>query len=188
LLLGLLIWSGCRHGLPDAEFQDMQNLQIGWMQLMEIAEAKYVAIADNHNAFMVAVDDTSNSWRQTLLAQDTVLRMRIERLSGSFERASRRHLFQLKELRSYLASNEIWLMRIAAEGAPRRAIRGSWEARSNQFKVKMDRILASQLEFQVFGPEYDLLAKRIPGMTDAPGDAVQPIPVAVPPVPAVAPN
>jgi hypothetical protein len=193
LLLGLLLWSGCRHGLPEQEFTDMHNLQSGWMRLMEKAEDHYVTQAERHNKLLTAVTDTTNHWRQAQLSQDTVLRLRIERLTGSFDRASRRHLFQLKELRSFLEDNEIWLMRIDAEGAPRRQIRGSWEARSNQFTAKMNRILASQAEFEVFAPDYDLISQRIPGMTDAPasppaeaGENPAPVPV-VQPIPAPAP-
>lgn len=157
----------------------MHNLQIGWMSLLEDAESKYVVIANAHNEFMAAVGDTTQHWRQLAIQQDSSLAVRIQRLGDQFGRASRRHLFQLKELRSFLEANEVWLMRVETEGAPRRAIRGSWEARSTQFKTKFEHIQNSLLEFDGFAEDYAELKRRIPGMEPTAADGL-PTPTALP--------
>lgn len=197
LILALLSLGGCRSGIPEAELTAMHDGQRAWVQIMEKAESKYVEVATRHNTFMMAVQDTSNHWRQATIRQDTALQLRIARLRESFDGASRRRLFQLKELHSFLDANEVWLMRIEVEGAPRRAILGSWEARKTQFGSMLGALDASHEELEALQPEYDKISKIIPGMsaTDAvtPSAALvpQPIPnrqpVAVPqPAPSVA--
>ncbi len=164
--------------MPESELKDMHNLQRGWMQSLEGAEAKYMKVAERHNSFIVAVDDTSNHWRQMQLSQDTLLQLSIDRLSDRFERLSRRHLFQLKELRSFLEANDVWLLRIETESATRRTVRGSWDARTTQFRTKFDQILVAQSEFETLIPDYDKLSQRIPGMADPVAEA----PVVAPPL------
>jgi hypothetical protein len=164
----------------------MHNLQNGWRQILATAEDKYAKHADRHNALMVAVEDTSNHWRQSVLQQDSSLRVSIERLRGNFEAASHRHLSYLKEIHAFIKDNEVWLMRIETEGMPRRAARGSWDARTAQFASMYARINASQAEFDVFKPDYERIARQLPGLAlDAAGQptALQNAPAVPQPLP-----
>ncbi len=191
LFWALLFLGGCRSGIPEAELNDMHEGQRSWMQIMEKAESKYVDVATRHNSFMQAIQDTSNHWRQAAIKQDTALQLRIARLRESFDGASRRRLFQLKELHSFLDANEVWLMRIEVEGAPRRAILGSWEARKTQFGSMLGALDSSHEELEALQPEYDKISKIIPGMSaaDVVTPSVAPIPQAIPnPQPVAAPQ
>ena len=191
LFLALLSLGGCRSGIPEAELSEMHEVQRGWMQIMQKAESQYVSMATRHNDFMLAVQDTSNHWRQAAIKQDTALQLRIDRLQTSFDGASRRRLFQLKELQGFLDANEVWLMRIEVEGSPRRAILNSWEARRTQFGSMLGALDASHGDLDALQPEYDKISRLIPGMSTAEAITPAAAPVSQPipnPQPVAAPQ
>lgn len=166
-ILALILLCGCRNALPEDELRAMHNVQNGWQQILTSAEAKYSEHANLHNSLMVAVDDTSNAWRQNVLKQDSSLRVRIRNYHLDFETTSRRHLSHLKVLHTFLQDNEVWMMRVETESIPRRAARGSWEARTSEFASIYNVIVASQTSFQLFKPEYDKISKQLPGLSGA---------------------
>ncbi len=161
----MLLMAGCRYGLPDSEARDMRNVQTGWMQLLEVSESKFETVAERHQSFITAIQDTTNHWRQSLIQQDTLLHLRIDHLTHRFEHATRRHLCQLKNLRKFLVANDLWLRRTQSTGSSRRAARSSWEARSTQFQTMYNQIETSRQEFDVLQPEYEQISKMLPGMT-----------------------
>jgi hypothetical protein len=148
----LLIMSGCRYGLPSSEIRDMMGVQQGWEQIMVSAENKFLDISRKHEAFMAEVKDTSGG--AVLMRQDTLVNLHIGRLGSAYEGAKRRHIYHLKEMRSFLDASEVWLQRINTEGVARQIARRSWQARTTTFKTLYARIQGSEEAFLEIGPDY----------------------------------
>jgi hypothetical protein len=159
----LLLASGCRYGLPSSEIRDMTGVQQGWEQITVAAENKFLDISQKHETFMAGLRDTTQG-TVGMLRQDTLFRLQMDRLGSSYEGAKRRHIYHLKELRSFLDASEVWLQRINTEGVARQIARRSWEARTTTFKTLYARIQDSQEAFQEIAPHYGRIARLVPGM------------------------
>lgn len=168
----LLLWSGCRYGLPEKEIQDMMGLQQGWEQIVSASESKFQSINEKHGAFMAALQDTSNWQRRALIQQDTMLKLQIGRLSNNFDGAKRRHIYNLKEMRTFLDASKVWLQRIGSEGTARQLARRSWQARTTTFETLFARIQLSEATFETISPQYSYITKLLPSI--APMNPVNP--------------
>lgn len=142
----------------------MMVVQQGWEQIVLSSEEKFQSISGRHEAFMAELEDTSNWARRMQIQQDTALRLQISRLSGSYEGAKRRHIYGLKEMRTFLVSTEVWLQRINSESTARQLARRSWQARTVTFKTLFGRIEASQAAFDEITPHYARIIKLLPSL------------------------
>jgi hypothetical protein len=168
----LLFVCGCRYGLPETEIKDMMGLQQGWEQIVFSSESKFQSINEKHGAFMEALQDTSNWQRRMLIQQDTMLKLQISRLTGSFDGAKRRHIYNLKEMRTFLDASEVWLQRIGSEGNARQLARRSWQARTTTFETLFERIKVSEADFESIASQYTYITKLLPSI--APMSPVKP--------------
>ncbi len=121
---------------------------------------------------MEALQDTSNWQRRMLIQQDTMLKLQISRLTGSFDGAKRRHIYNLKEMRTFLDASEVWLQRIGSEGNARQLARRSWQARTTTFETLFERIKVSEADFESIAPQYTYITKLLPSI--APMSPVKP--------------
>ncbi|MEY3443869.1 MAG: hypothetical protein RLZZ519_2150 [Bacteroidota bacterium] len=160
----LLLGVGCRYGLPEAEIQDMMGLQQGWEQIVSTSESKFQSINEKHGAFMAALQDTSNWQRRTLIQQDTMLKLQISRLSTNFDGAKRRHIYNLKEMRTFLDASKVWLQRIGSEETARQLARRSWQARTTTFETLFKRMQTSEAAFDAIAPQYTYITKLLPSI------------------------
>lgn len=160
----LVLVVGCRYGLPGDEIRDMSVVQQGWEKIVLAAEEKFQSISDKHEAFMAELRDTSNWARRAQIQQDTALRLQIHRLSGSYEGAKRRHIYNLKEMRTFLVTSEVWLQRVNSEITARQLARRSWQARTETFKTLYRRLEATQAAFDEITPHYARITRLLPSL------------------------
>lgn len=142
----------------------MMGLQQGWEQIVSTSESKFQSINEKHGAFMAALQDTSNWQRRTLIQQDTMLKLQIARLSTNFDGAKRRHIYNLKEMRTFLDASKVWLQRIGSEGTARQLARRSWQARTTTFETLFKRMQTSEVAFDAIAPQYNYITKLLPSI------------------------
>lgn len=142
----------------------MMGVQQGWEKIVFASESNFQEVNEKHDAFMAALQDTSNWQRRAQIQQDTMLKLQISRLSSTFNGAKRRHIYNLKEMRTFLDASEVWLQRIGTEGTARQLARRSWQARTTTFKTLYTRIETSQLTFDAIAPQYSFITKLLPGI------------------------
>lgn len=159
MAVALVLLCGCRYGLPTDEIRDMTQVQQGWERIVVGEEEKFLAISQRHEAFMAALQDSSLPH-----VHDTLVRLQVSRLLSNYEGAKRRHIYNLKGMRSFLDATKVWLQRVNTESRARELARRSWQARTTTFKSLYGRIQATRDAFDQISPQYHHIAKLIPGL------------------------
>ncbi|MFM2375736.1 MAG: hypothetical protein RLZZ165_833 [Bacteroidota bacterium] len=142
----------------------MTGLVQDWEKIAMASEDRFAGIDRRHLQFVGALTDTTIPARQNQVRQDTSLGLQLSRLQGTYESTKRRHLYHLKEMRTFLDATKVWLQRINAEGKARRLVRRSWQSRKGTFISLFVRIQHSESEFGDLSPYYARIAQLLPGM------------------------
>ncbi|MFN8396549.1 MAG: hypothetical protein U0176_18130 [Bacteroidia bacterium] len=162
-LVGIVL-AGCRYGLPASEVQGMEQVEQGWEKIVDGEETEFLKVAVGHEQFMGALEDTSNWQRRQAIAQDTALRLQIHRLDEEYEGAKRRHIYNMKRMRTFLDDTKVWLRRVATESSARQLARRSWQARTTTFKTLYAQVTSTRQGFATIEPHYGRITKLLPSL------------------------